>query len=307
MYERIMVPLDGSEFSERALPMARSLAGRTGAALHIVTVFEPIAKYSGSNWEAATLEWGEAYLEDIAGHLRAEIDGRVTTALIQGQAVESLSDEARAVGADLTVMATHGRGSIARAWIGSVADEYSRTHDGLVLLVRPGDSMPADSNLERAFGRADILVPLDGSELSEEALAHAVELGERCESRLHLTRVVASPPVLASSYLPDTARATEEVLGEGRAAAAEYLEAHADRLRRRGLEVTTAVEVDHQPANGILREADAVGADFIVMATHGYRGIRRALLGSTADKVLRASNLPLLLYRPADVPRRAAS
>ena len=83
--------------------------------------------------------------------------------------------------------------------------------------------------------------------------------------------------------------------------------ASADRLRRRGLRVTVSVVADQQPASAILSEASAVGADFIVMATHGYRGVQRALLGSTTDKVLRASDIPLLLYRPPEQTRRAAS
>lgn len=303
MYARIMVPLDGSTFSERALPIATRLARRTGAALHIVTVFEPISNFSSSNWEAATREWGELYLAGVAERVRDTLPGKVTTSLLQGPATGALLDEARAARADLTVMATHGRGSVARAWIGSVADEFSRAHDGPVLLVRPRESSTAPS----FHDRVDILIPLDGSELSEGALSHAVELGEIWDGVFHLTRVVIPPPVLASPYLPGTMETMDHVVDAARNEAAEYLEGLANRLRRRGLQVATSVVVDQQPAHGILSEAEAVGAEFIVMATHGHRGVRRALLGSTADKVLRATDVPLLLYRPRGVPKRAAS
>lgn len=302
MYAKIMVPLDGSPFAEGALPLAMKLADRTGADLHLATVFEPVSSFTSSNWEAATRQWGEVYLENVRGRLDGGFTGAVTTALLQGSPATALSEEAERAGADLTVMATHGRGAVARAWLGSVADEFSRMHHAPVLLVRPresGETLPGE--------RADILVPLDGSELSEEALAHAVELGERCDSTFHLTRVVPRLPVLASPYVVESLGGSEQVLDGARDEAAQYLEAHADRLRRRGLRVTVSVVEDQQPANAILSEASAVGADFIVMATHGYQGFQRALLGSTADKVLRGSEIPLLLYRPSEHPHRAAS
>jgi nucleotide-binding universal stress UspA family protein len=90
----------------------------------------------------------------------------------------------------------------------------------------------------------------------------------------------------------------QTVLEEAKERAAEYLEAHAERMRKRGLRVTTSVTVDAQAGHGILLEADAVDCDGIAMATHGRKGLTRALLGSTADKVLRGTHLPLLLHRP---------
>jgi nucleotide-binding universal stress UspA family protein len=83
--------------------------------------------------------------------------------------------------------------------------------------------------------------------------------------------------------------------------AAEYLEAHAENMRRRGLRVTTSVAVDAQAGHGILSEAEAVGADMVAMATHGRKGLSRAILGSAADKVLRGIHRPLLLHRPANI------
>ena len=141
-------------------------------------------------------------------------------------------------------------------------------------------------------------MPLDGSELSESALAHATELGELFGSAYHLTRVVAYPLDIASPYLPATVQLNQNILAEAKATAAEYLEGHADRMRRRGLRVTTSVAVDAQAGNGILVEAEAVGCDLIAMATHGRTGVGRLVLGSAADKVLRGTHVPLLLHRP---------
>ena len=83
--------------------------------------------------------------------------------------------------------------------------------------------------------------------------------------------------------------------------AAKYLEDHADRMRKRGLRVTTSVVVDAQPGHGIVGEAEAVGAELIAMATHGHTGVKRFVLGSATDKVLRGAQVPILLHRPSAV------
>ena len=93
----------------------------------------------------------------------------------------------------------------------------------------------------------------------------------------------------------------QKIVEDAKQGSAEYLEAHAERLRRRGFRVTTSVAVDAQPGHGVLSEADAVGSDVIAMATHGRTGLSRAILGSAADKVLRGTHAPLLLFRPTGV------
>jgi nucleotide-binding universal stress UspA family protein len=167
-----------------------------------------------------------------------------------------------------------------------------------VLFVRPEEGdVPAPEPAED-FGT--ILVPLDGSTVSESALAHAADFGELFGSAYHLTRTVAYPMEIASPYLPHTVQMNAAVLSGAKETAAEYLEERAEEMRRRGLRVTVSVAVDPQAANGILAEADAVGCDLIAMATHGRGGMSRFVLGSAADKVLRGTHLPLLLYKPTD-------
>jgi nucleotide-binding universal stress UspA family protein len=160
--------------------------------------------------------------------------------------------------------------------------------------------------IEPFEGLRTMLIPLDGSELSECALGHAIELGELFGAALHLTRIV-SYPMCASPYLPNTAQRNKTMIAEARTAAAEYLEDHAERLRKRGLRVAAHARVDAQPGEGILKEAEEVGCDLIAMATHGRGGATRFILGSAAEKVLRDTRVPLMLYRPTkmgDLPTR---
>jgi nucleotide-binding universal stress UspA family protein len=224
----------------------------------------------------------------------------VTTAVHTGRVVDTLHREVASLGIDLVIMATHGRGVLSRAWLGSVADQFVRGSETPVLFVRPqeGDA-PAP---EPSPDFSTLLVPLDGSDLSESALQHATAFGELFGSAYHLTRVVAYPLDVASPYLPHTIQMNADILADAKDSAAEYLEEHAEAMRRRGLRVTVSVAVDPQAAHGILAEAEAVGSDLISMATHGRSGVGRMVMGSAADKVLRGTHVPLLLYRPPPLP-----
>lgn len=300
MYKQIVVPLDGSAFAESALPLALALSAKTNAAVQLITVVEPIPAFAYEEWESAAKEWSEEYLAAVADRISEAAGGKVTTALHSGHVVDTLIDAAEAVATDLVVMATHGRGTLSRAWLGSVADGVMRRAEIPVLFVRPEEGERPPPEPRKSF--ETILVPLDGTELSESALAHATELGELFGSAYHLTRIVSYPIDIASPYLPHTVQMNQTVLAEAKADAAEYLEERADLMRKRGLRVTTSVIVDAQAGQGILSEAEAVGCDLIAMATHGRKGVGRLVLGSAADKVLRGTQVPLLLYRPATQP-----
>jgi nucleotide-binding universal stress UspA family protein len=297
VYHQIMVPLDGSRFAESALPLALTISRHTGAALHFVSVQEPIPSFAYDEWENASREWSEAYLSKLVERATPHAGGEVTFALLTGHVTELLEAEAKERSAELVVMATHGRGMLSRAWLGSVADSFIHHTDLPVILVRPDEAEDAD--LEGEWSPEKVLIPLDGSELSESAKDHALELGSLFSAAYHLVRVVPYPMDIASSYLPHTVQMNQGLVEEAKDTAVAYLATHAEAIEARDLPVTASVLVDAQPGHGILKEAKAQGCDFIAMATHGRSGLTRAILGSASDKVLRGTHVPLLLYRPA--------
>jgi nucleotide-binding universal stress UspA family protein len=295
MYHTILVPLDGSSFSERALPVAATLARAFGA--RVILVRNASASvFSGADPVEAQVEVlteVQAYLSARAADLTAQ-GLNVEVAMPYGDAAESILLEIGLRSADLVVMCTHGRSGLGRWIYGSVAEKVLAQSRVPVLLVRPTGEA---ATLERELAQASLLVPLDGSAFAETALPHATALARTLGSTILLLRAV-EPPIALYTY-PEVALvqvSTEEQHRE----AELYLEEAAQRLRSTGLSVTTVVR-EGWPADVIAYRGTELGPSLIVMATHGRTGVARLLLGSVALEVVRRSPLPVMLIRPAEL------
>jgi nucleotide-binding universal stress UspA family protein len=291
MFRNILVPLDGSSFAEQALPWALSLARRAGAGLDLVRVHVLYAlQEPACGWlpydpaeEAECKRREQLYLDATARWLAAVSRLPVTPALVFGLGAEPILDRARR--ADLVVMTTHGRGPLGRFALGSVADEVVRRAGLPVLLLRPQNPAPG---LLPEPAPENILVPLDGSPLAEQALGPALDVAHLTEGRCTLLRVVGPEDGEEGGRGPDGAGEAEVYLGSV-----------AGRFREHGVPVRTRVVEAPSPAEAIREQARALGSDLIVLATHGRGGLRRLLLGSVADKVLRGGTTPVLVCPPA--------
>ncbi len=309
MYGSLLVPLDGSTAAEQALPMALSLARRFQAAIHVVLVHVPIGgiygetgfQYDGTLYDAMR-EQDRAYLDSIAQRLStAQISPHST--LLDGPVARKINEYASATGVKLIVMTTHGRGPLARLWLGSVADALVRQSSIPILFVRPHEG-EADLTKEPLIERLHI--PLDGSELAEQILEPALALAAAAQAEITLIRVVqqlapASNEIAkgnVSWIRPALLMRMNELDRRERATAEEYLERLAEQLRPRTSRVQTRVVSQVSPATAILDDASAHGADLIALATQGRGGLKRLLVGSVADKVLRGATIPILLQRP---------
>ena len=307
MYRSILVPLDGSPLSERALPLALAIARRAGAVLHLAHVHIPptMPMYSAdlplfdADLDERMIAQERAYLDTLAERLHTESDIRVDAALLDGAITDAVTDlitgHALATEADLVIMTTHGRGGIARFWLGSVADELLRRLPMPVLLLRPDEHAQAAADTALL---QHILIPLDGSANAEAILKYALALGKLMQSDFTLLRVVE--PVMVARHIPvdpSVRELDDELLDHLRVDAQVYLDRVAKRLEAQSLKVRVKVVVAPQAAVAIVEEASHRDLDLIAMATHGRRGLNRLLVGSVADKVLRGTTAPLLLYR----------
>jgi nucleotide-binding universal stress UspA family protein len=316
MYRSIVVPLDGSPFGEQALPLAVEIARRSAANLQIVHVSVPLAEMYAEAWPGfestvnpALRRRGEAYLDAVVRRLEPTVgaDVAVSSALLEGTIPEALQEHVMATGADLVVMTTHGRGPLARAWLGSVADTLVRRLSVPLLLVRPRQAAAAP---DTRSALRHVLVPLDGSPFAEDILEPAVTLGGLERAEYTLLRVI--PPMILGNYAngypaavgyEDLLAQLEQLHAQECAEAATYLRRVAAGLRERGLRVTTRVAVHEHPAVAILDEAKAHPDGFVALATRGRSGLPRLLLGSVADKVLRGSVVPVLVHRAVPAPQ----
>jgi len=300
MYRKILVPLDGSMFAEAALPYALAVCRKAGGTLELVTVKEPNPTYAHNDWTTAVREWSEAYLAEVAERVRSATDADVKTTLLEGVVWEALQRRAQQAEADLVVMATHGRGALSRAWLGSTADTFMRHTDRPVLLVRPTDDKAEPSAGFREVSIDRVLISLDGSDFSRSVIEPATALGGLFGARYTLLRVVAFPAELWSPYLPQSVQMNVETVEEARQAALGSVEKMAAELRGRGFEADADVLVDTQAANAILRRSDDLDSSLIALATRGRGGLERVVLGSTTDKVIRGSNRPVLVVRASE-------
>lgn len=315
-YNRILVPLDGSDFAEHALPLALALAGE-GTTLDLVSVVEPVApslfiQDADAGELGAALPAAEAYrdaaqdaretamhryLEAAAGRIRSH-RGRIEMGILDGLPATALDDRIQDTDPDLVVMTTHGRGGLSRAWLGSVADGLVRRCHRPVLLARPRG---ADAVvLDRAPEIGTVLVPLDGSELAEAILPDVAELCSVTGAGCRLLSVVVPQFEPGSPYMPQAPALHRELLDEAESRSGAYLERIARGLEDAGVATATEVVVHMSPAGAVLETAREVSADLIAMATHGRTGLRRLVLGSVGDKVLRGADVPVMLRRPEE-------
>lgn len=298
----IMVPLDGSKFAECALPLAINVARELNGRIGLVSVSQK--KANGRRQKAGTnsaeklddVDLKRAnYLKITAMRVERASSVHVDRIVFRGPAGKALVKYSTIHHPELIVMSTHGRGPLSRAWLGSVADWVVRHASMPVLLVRPRDEVEVD--LTERSGLGNILVALDGSSQAEESLKWARAIGGD-SAAYTLVRVVRNSmpvwsvdPTCGSFDYRDYAKHASIKVSE-------YL-MRVERLMNNGSRNVCSVAAESMPAAvGILKTAEERASDLITITTHGRGGLPRLLLGSVADKVVRASNVPVLVVRP---------
>jgi len=289
----ILVPLDGSELAEGALPYAIALAKALGERVTLLTVWEGTESELGANFPSMAMEIetkARAYFDSYLGGIEARlVDSVPVQALVrEGDATEEIKRTADEIGARALVVATHGRSGIGRWFYGSTAAHLLRHADVPVLAVGPRTLEHAKADVSFTH----IMTPLDGTPLSEAALPDAMALASKLGARLSLVRVVrwavqAYPYTLPDVYIPQV----DDELEAGAKAYLRQKEAAAKSVNVSAFVVRGAI------ADGLLDFIDKEAVDLVVMTTHARGGLARAALGSVADRVLQGP-APVLLIRP---------
>jgi len=285
----LLLAFDFSPSSKRALAYSADLLRRTDAQLHLMHVQEvpqgPFQRESRSPVPTYKLEeeFQERCREALSAHGLDADDDRLAFNAERADAVApALVRYAKSKNVGMIAMGTHGRRGVQRAVYGSVAEETLRTAPTPVLTVQSPNDQEAATSVER------IVAPVDFSDPSRGALQQAGRLATIYEVPLKLVHVVETPDT-PSVYGPESPTVTSHKTKEKAEAA---LEDWGSNLAKGDLKVSYVVHRG-EPAPSILRSAPNE-TDLIVMATRGLRGVRRAVLGSVTEEVLREASGPVL-------------
>jgi nucleotide-binding universal stress UspA family protein len=298
MYDRIMVPLDGSELAEVTLWYATRLAGRLHAALTLL--------YVSPQDELTSPHMHECYLRDVVARIKAEA-GKVAAEagvgmisidykMLKGDPAEEIVDYADRANIDLIILSTQGKSGVKRWPLGNVANKVVSATRKQVLLIR-AKGVRSDVYQDSLV---KVLVPVDGSRESESILKYlaymATELG------LELTLFHMWAHEIHSYASGDTLKIDEAEKKQ----ASNYIARLGARLKGKGLSVSTIFSDVYQgdEAQEIIKLAEEGKFSMVAMATHGRSGVGRWIFGSNANKVLNEGSTPLLLVRPAKIRKK---
>ena len=298
MYERILVPLDGSSQGEIVLPYVYQMATRFGAEILLVSVAEPSIPQPD--------QLHRSYLSQLTEQMQKElrewepnVQLGIQSKVLLGEPADEILKCAEQHKASIIVMASRGRSSRGPWILGNVAAKVLRATDKPIMLVRS----PAKSDAVRQKRLVHkVLVPLDGSPIAEQVLPHAEAVARTLGSDLLLFHVF------------EPMRKYPEGVGVGvvyRALPDEVVNTENDRRKQVGLsylneiskklkaqETPVSMEVARgSPADQILDYAETHEMDLIAMSTHGRSGVGRWVFGSVTDKVLHAGDTAIFVIR----------
>lgn len=299
MFKKILLPLDGSELSERAIEPALMLAKQVNGKVILLqapvmdlVVSHPVA---GGYGVLLPEQSSEQAFEEASDYLDRVVDTyrhpevTLIKLVLEGDPASLIVDTAAAEQADLIVMSTHGRSGLDRFIMGSVTEKVLQKAACPVLALRN------DTPIQR------VLITLDGSAMAETAVQPGLDLARGLGAHTTLLRVDNQEAYLGQRELNEINRLepglAEQVMEGFYNRIPDYVKRIVAEYEREEGEIETAV-AEGDPADYILRVAADKNSDVIVMATHGRTGLRRWLYGSTTHKVMRAANRSMLIVRP---------
>jgi nucleotide-binding universal stress UspA family protein len=288
-YKRLLVPLDGSELAERAMPYAQTIAKTMGSEITLFTV--SIASVEQLDRPM------KAYLELKVKELQAQ-GIKASSSVAYGTVPDEIVGFADRNNIDLIIISTHGYSGIKRWVLGSVARKVLYGTSVQVLLIK--SKAPKISRVELK----KLMLPLDGSSFSESPIPFINQLTKDTRSEIFLT-VVCEPPLVPSygdhPINPTWEKHRDEVWLEAKKQAAEYLKKIEAVLKKQGMKVRSQVITGElgRVAEALLQAADKDKIDLITMATHGRSSVSRWVYGGTANRIVEQSIQPVLLVRPS--------
>jgi len=306
MFQRILIPLDGSPRAELILSQVDHLWKRESSELFLVHSVCSTTPVNGGYDTAPSLERrrdeAESYLQGIARRY-TDLSAKVHTRVLEGSPAGAILDAAQREGATMIAMTTHGRTGILRWLMGSVADKVLRASEVPVLLLRAdrtADAPPAEPATPQAPPFRRILLATDGSATSMAIVGPAMQFASLFGSEIVALHVWDSY-VLDGSPLLGMEAGMAPPAEAPRSSEDEVTARVARQLAPSGLKVTRVTRYG-EAASEIIDHSFDQNVDLIALATHDRWELSRWMTGSVPERVLRSAGVPLLIVRAAEKP-----
>jgi len=297
--DNVLVPLDFSRASLKAIDYALALVSRFGAKLNFVHVLDydypppALAMMGVVIPDPGIGRNAKRRLKDIARKYAIDLPAENLN-VVTGRAYHEICQLARRLEIDLIVTSTRGHTGLKHLFLGSTAERVVQHAPCPVLVVREHerDFLRGDAKSNRGLQLKKILVPLDFSACSIAGLEFAIRFASRWDAQLVLFNAV---PIRAFVPYGDYGgRELPDITGYAQDAAKQEMEDLISKLRTRGIKVEAAVELG-SAAEEICDHAREQGADLIITSTHGSTGLGHVVIGSTAEHVVRYAYCPVLV------------
>ncbi|MGE5238529.1 MAG: universal stress protein [Chloroflexota bacterium] len=287
MYGNIVVGFDSSEFSKAALIESSNWVRRHGGKITLVhaVLFDEEEFVIMPEQREKRIDLGKTMCRMTHELIESEFgfNGNLESLVCEGEPCDVIVDVANGKSADLIALGTYGRRGLRRLFMGSVTSG--------VIVQSHCDVLVVKRTCSECTGRYEsLLVPFDGSKLSREALSRACELSRSDGAEVTVVYVVPRYEEMVGFFRTaaiqkSLMREAEGVVSEARSVASGF-----------GVPVNTVIQEGHA-ATRVVEIAGTLKSDLIVMGSHGWSGIDRAVMGSTAERVITHASCPVLIAR----------
>ena len=298
MYSKILVALDGSKTAETVLPFARCFARSLQIPVELLAIVDvaEMARHVTADQASMVRTLIDDQTRRLENYLKSAVKnfpaGTAHDTVQKGNAAEAIIESAAVDKQALIAMATHGRSGLDRWLLGSVAEKVLRGTSNPLLLVRATDQAPLWDmpTLKR------VVVPLDGSRLAESVLPSVEVLAQNLDLEVILMGVYGGPFSSDGEGFFNTSHA-EAFLAELRAEMVTYLTTKTEEMKQRGVVKVSCTAKEGRAADEIISLARKTPDNLVAMCTHGRSGVKRWMLGSVTERVVRHSGDPVLVVR----------
>jgi len=285
MYNNIVVGYDGSDFSRAALKEVAGWIKRHGGKASLVHgVFFDEEEFGIAPVQLEKrVELGKKICYQARETALSEFGIELESLVCEGEPPDVVVNTARGKDADLIALGTHGRKGIKRLLMGSVTSR--------VIMDSPCDVLVVKRPCGDCGGRfGSILVPFDGSASSIKALERSCQLSKLDDSEVSALYVIPRYEEMMGFFKTESVKRSladeaEKILGKAREAASAL-----------GVTIKTDIQ-EGQAAEKTVESAGILKSDLVVMGSHGWRGVNKAIMGSTAERVITLASCPVLVAR----------